>query len=176
TSTTRSTYFLASGNMSSPTRRGASESAAMPPAGASTGFPASSARASVGAASGSTATIRIELPYHAAIPPISPPPPTATRSVSRSAACCCHSSPSVPYPRRAHASPRHLSREQVGKRAARLERAGVLQELGLEVERTDRQAEVLGVDVATRRAAHVRPDQPLYTRYLFASEVHCVSI
>ena len=75
------------GNMSSPTRAGASASAAIPPAGASTGRPACSARCSVGASSGSTPTTRVSPRYHAAIPPISPPPPTATSTVSRSGAC-----------------------------------------------------------------------------------------
>ena len=44
TSTTRSTYAWAIGNISSPTRRGASESAAMLPASASTGRPARAPR------------------------------------------------------------------------------------------------------------------------------------
>ena len=75
------------GNISSPTRRGASESAAIPPASASTGLPAASASVSVGAASGST-PITLGVPaHHAAMPPISPPPPTETSSVSRSGAC-----------------------------------------------------------------------------------------
>src|SRR5712692_10935599 len=47
------------GNMSSPTRLGARESAAIPPAGLSTGRPARSALDKVGAASGSTPMILI---------------------------------------------------------------------------------------------------------------------
>ena len=86
------------GNISSPTRRGASESAAMPPAGASTGSPACSARCSVGAASGSTPITRMRPPYHAAMPPISPPPPTATSNVSRSGACSSSSQPERALP------------------------------------------------------------------------------
>src|SRR5690348_2761015 len=56
TRTTWSTCRLAMGYTSVPTRRGARESAAMPPAGASTGPPAWSAIVSVGEASGSTPT------------------------------------------------------------------------------------------------------------------------
>ncbi len=82
TSTTSATWSRAIGNVSSPTRFGARESAAIPPAGASTGFPAASARVSVGASSGSTPTILTSPPYHAATPPMRPPPPTATRRVS----------------------------------------------------------------------------------------------
>src|SRR6476620_690279 len=78
TSRTLFTCAWAMGNMSSPTRFGASESAAIPPASASTGRPASNARVRVGAASGSTPMILILEPYQAAMPPISPPPPTAT--------------------------------------------------------------------------------------------------
>src|ERR1700692_1306396 len=67
------------GNISSPTRLGASESAAMPPASESTGRPARSAFQSVGAASGSTPTIFTPPSYHAATPPINPPPPPPPR-------------------------------------------------------------------------------------------------
>ena len=99
TSTTRSTARWAIGNISSPTRRGASESAAMPPAGASTGSPGLRARVSASA----RPRARRRSPgrgraYHAAMPPISPPPPTATSSVSSSGACAASSSPSVPWP------------------------------------------------------------------------------
>ncbi len=55
TSTTRSMCVCAIGNISSPTRFGASESAATLPVGASTGLPAFSASVRVGAPSGSTA-------------------------------------------------------------------------------------------------------------------------
>src|SRR6185295_8920370 len=48
TSTVCRAYFWTIGNTRSPTRRGASESAARPPASASTGCPASSAFVSVG--------------------------------------------------------------------------------------------------------------------------------
>ena len=98
TSTVRATCFWASGNMSAPTRFGASESAAMPPAGASTGSPASSARVSVGAASGSTPITGTRPAYHAAMPPIRPPPPTATRSASSFGACSSSSTPTVACP------------------------------------------------------------------------------
>src|SRR5206468_12776705 len=70
------------GNTCSPTRRGASESAARPPASASTGRPASKALVSVGDASGSTPITLIRPAYQAATPAISPPPPTDTSSVS----------------------------------------------------------------------------------------------
>src|SRR4051812_36250137 len=98
TSSTRSTYFCASGNMSSPTRFGARESAAMPPASASTGLPACNALLSVGARRGSTPMSRIRFSYHAAMPPISPPPPTATSNVSSFGACSSSSRPHAGLP------------------------------------------------------------------------------
>ncbi len=70
------------GNMSSPTRLGASESAAIPPAGLSTGRPAWRAFANVGAASGSTPMSLIFPAYQAAMPPMRPPPPTADGSLT----------------------------------------------------------------------------------------------
>src|ERR1700683_2950546 len=63
------------GTTSPPPRRGANESAAIPPASASTGRPASSARVSVGAFSGSTPTILMRPWYQDEIPAIKPPPP-----------------------------------------------------------------------------------------------------
>ena len=70
TRATWSTKRWAIGNTFSPTRRGASESAATPPAGASTGAPASSAANRVGEASGSTPTTLVRLAYQAATPAI----------------------------------------------------------------------------------------------------------
>src|SRR5262245_35641225 len=99
TSTVRSTYFCAIANISVPTRRGASESAAIPPAGASTGSPARMAIVNVGASTGSTPTTRTRPSYHAASPPIKPPPPTATSTVSSFGACPVSSRPSEPWPR-----------------------------------------------------------------------------
>src|SRR3989442_841328 len=77
TRTTLATPACAMGNMSLPTRRGASESAAMPPAGASTGRPALSASESVGAVSGSTPTIVTVPPYQPAMPPNAATTPAA---------------------------------------------------------------------------------------------------
>jgi hypothetical protein len=85
-------------NISPPTCRGASESAATLPASVSTGLPAASARVNVGAPSGSTPTIRMRPSYQAAMPPINPPPPTATSSVCRLGACSLNSSPTLPWP------------------------------------------------------------------------------
>ena len=98
TSTLTATCAWAMGNISPPTCRGARLSAAIPPAGASTGRPAARAMCSVGAPSGSTATTLTAPPYQAAIPPISPPPPTATSKVSTPGASACNSSPTVPWP------------------------------------------------------------------------------
>ena len=109
--------------MISPTRRGASESAATLPASASTGRPASRARVSVGAPSGSTPTTRIVPPYQAATPPISPPPPTATSSVSRSGTCSVSSAPTRALPEqglalveRVHAGRARLRGEGLARR------------------------------------------------------------
>ena len=87
------------GNISSPTRRGASESAAMLPASASTGRPALSASVKVGASSGSTPMILAAPAYQAAIPPISPPPPTGTIDRIEIGRLLASSRPSVPCPR-----------------------------------------------------------------------------
>ena len=69
----------------------------MPPAGASTGRPASSALVKVGADSGSTPTTFTVPANHAATPPMSPPPPTETSTVS-TVACAASSMPRVPWP------------------------------------------------------------------------------
>src|SRR5437016_4628957 len=57
------------------------------------------------------------------------------------------------------ARPRNLSREQVGERAARLERSRMLQLLELQRERKRVEPELGGVDLDERGAADVRPDQ-----------------
>lgn len=97
---TRATSRLAIGKLRSPMRRGARESAAMLPAGASTGRPLSSAFVKVGAPSGSTPITRTFVPANQrARPEINPPPPTAAMTVVMSGACSSSSSPRVPCPR-----------------------------------------------------------------------------
>jgi hypothetical protein len=54
---------------------------------------------------------------------------------------------------------RHLAQQQVGERAARLERAGVLQVLQLAHQRERGQAEVGAADLERGRAADVRQDR-----------------
>ncbi len=71
----------------------------MLPTSASTGRPASRARVSVGAPSGSTPTSRTREPYQPAMPESSPPPPTPASTVSSSGAWASSSSATVPWPR-----------------------------------------------------------------------------
>jgi hypothetical protein len=53
-----------------------------------------------------------------------------------------------------------IAHEQVGEGAARLERAGVLDELELAAQAQSAQSEIGAVDLDDRRPANVRPDEP----------------
>ena len=243
TSTVCRAYFWTIGNTRSPTRRGASESAARPPASASTGCPASSALVSVGDANGSTPTTLTRPAYQAAIPAISPPPPTETSTVSISGACCSSSRPSRPLAQdgfvlverryrhgagllrpclagrerirvavaldrevgavfadalnlrrrgdarnenlrafaelhrgigcrraviaagcRDDAGFRHFAGQHIGERAARLERARVLEQLELERERSGGQTKLVAIDLDDGRTPDMGPDDPFASR------------
>jgi len=63
---------------------------------------------------------------------------------------------------------RHLAREQIGERAAHLERAGVLQQLELEAELRHTQAEVARRHLDDRRAPDIRADQRVDARDFIA--------
>ena len=60
-----------------------------------------------------------------------------------------------------HAGRRRLPRQQVGEGAARLERAGVLQQFKLQHEALAVEPEIGGIDPDDRRAPDIGPDQPL---------------
>ena len=59
---------------------------------------------------------------------------------------------------------RRAPRQQIGKGAARLERAGVLQEFELQHKRLAGDAEIAGIDPDDRRVPDVGADQPLGRR------------
>jgi hypothetical protein len=58
----------------------------------------------------------------------------------------------------------HLAREQIRKRAARFERARMLQQLEFEVQVRKRKIEIARPHVERGRAPHVRPNQPFGPR------------
>jgi hypothetical protein len=67
--------------------------------------------------------------------------------------------------------PGQRPRQQVRKRAARLERSGVLMQFQLEPDAIDCQAEIAAGRVDNRRLSDVRPNQPFGFRDLFGCDL-----
>ena len=80
--------------------------------------------------------------------------------------------------RRDHAGLRHVAGQQIGERAARLERAGMLKKLELERQRMAGKAELGAIDLHHRRPPDKGPDEPLalsdhFRSYGICRRIHC---